>query len=134
MFSTQISQLAVPGRSTLAATESLCQELWTLPALLLTQSDATVETVATPVSELLLDRQALAAQREQSASAAKVVQDQTAIPVSELREALLLRPQQAFRQALVLSVVLVVLVSRQEAQQEPPAQRPPQPVSFAPPN
>jgi hypothetical protein len=40
----------------------LCQELWTLPALLLTQSDATVETVATPVSGLLSDRLALAAQ------------------------------------------------------------------------
>jgi hypothetical protein len=59
MFSTQISRLAVPDRSTLAATESLCQELSTSPALLLTQSGATVETVATVVSEPPKDRAAV---------------------------------------------------------------------------
>jgi hypothetical protein len=107
---------------------------WTLPALLLTQSDATVATVATPVSGLLSDRVALPAQRERSEPAAKVIQDRTAMSGSGLREALQMRPQSAFRQASAQSVVLVVLVSRQEAQQELPALQPPQPVSSAPPN
>jgi hypothetical protein len=60
--------------------------------------------------------------------------DQTAMSVSEVREALQMRPQPAFRQVSVQSVALAVLVSRQEAQQQPPALQPPQPVSFVPPN
>jgi hypothetical protein len=51
-----------------------------------------------------------------------------------LREALQMRPQQAFRQVSVQSVALAVLVSRQEAQQELLALQSPQPGSFAAPN